>query len=479
MKKFLQSYGKQILAVVSVLLMVAFFLPGGMKQAGMGGGNTVVGYVGKEKFTATERHFGRAEWELLSRQRNPMSGRPLAYDLLLGAVPMSQIEAHPDLFPLLIKEAQKMGVTVSRDEVEDVVRNYLPGLTDEDRLDEFRRAIADALTVRNAFLRAASVVKVSEPMRRNELARMGQMISVNLVEFDAAKFKNNVPAPTTQQLNDQFTKYRDNLKGSTSATNPFGFGYKYPNRMKLQYVQIPRLEVRRAVEASRDPRRWEVDAFKYYSTHQNQFPTTQATSQPANQAFSLETQKKSATTRPFEEVKGDIRNQLITEETDKLQAQILERVTASLGGDYMAFNSATKGSTQPTTVPASSLKVPYNSFDYLKALAAQIQGATKVLPVVASLQDLYITPSDVLKIPGLGEARVGQESIGTYLDAVVVAFASPNRPQDTSALLHYMQPSQTLTDGLGNAYILRMTEAQATHAPAALAEVTDQVRQDV
>jgi hypothetical protein len=481
MRKFLKEYGKAILAVLSIGLMIAFVLPMGMKQAGAGGGNKVVGYLGNQKLYSQDKMSARQSWELLEKQRIDMQGHSLGF-ALLGPNAAAQITLHPDLFPLLIQEAQQMGVAVSKDEVETVVSNALRGMDDEDRLDHFRRAIADALMVQNAFKRAASVVKVSEPLKREILATYMQGISVNLVEFDAAKFKAKVPAPTTQQLTEQFDKFKDTIKGNADPkTNPFGVGYKYPNRVKLQYIQIPRLEVRRVVEASRDARRWDVDSYKYYSQHQGEFATTQPASQPANQAFSLDTIKKSATTRPFEEVKGDIKNQLISAETEKLQAAIYEKISSTLGGDYMAYKSAagTGATTQPANAPApvSSLKVPYNTFDYLKALAAEIQSLHKVLPTVVSLNDRYVTPEEAVKIQGLGDARVGQEDFGTFLESSVSAFVPSERSGD-SDILHKMQPSSPLRDTLGNIYIIRMTDADPSHAPATLAEVQDRVRDD-
>ncbi len=486
MRKFLKEWGKQILAVLSIALMIAFVLPMGMKQAGAGS-NTVVGYVGKEKIYGQEKLSARQSWELLEKQKIDRAGHSLAF-ALLGPSAVAQITLHPDLFPLLMKEAQQMGVVVNKDEVETVVSNALRGLDDEDRLDHYRRAIADALLVQRAFQRASSVAKVSEPLKREFLATYMQGISVNLVEFDAAKFKAKVTPPTTQQLTEQFNKYKDAIKGNPDAkTNPFGFGYKYPNRVKLQYIQIPRLEVRRVIEASKDPRRWDVDSYKYYSQHQGEFATTQPTSQPANQAFSLDTVKKSPTTRPFDEVKGDIKNQLIAAETEKLQAAIYEKISATLGGDYMAYKSAagTGATTQaipmsaPATgpVPVSSMKAPYNSFDYLKALAAQVQSAHKVLPAVVSLNDRYVTPQEAVKIPGLGEALVGQEDLGTFLESSVAAFVPAERSGD-SGVLHRMQPSSPLRDTVGNIYVIRITDADPSHAPATLAEVQDRVRDD-
>ena len=59
MNKFMREYGKQILAVASVFLMVAFALPSGMKQMGLGGNNAVVAYIGNEKIRGQERYAAK------------------------------------------------------------------------------------------------------------------------------------------------------------------------------------------------------------------------------------------------------------------------------------------------------------------------------------------------------------------------------------------------------------------------------------
>ena len=482
MRKFLQDYGKQVLAVVSVLLMIAFFLPAGFKRMGSSD-NPVIGKLGSDKLYSRDAYNGKQAFEMLQKQRVDFMGRSLA-DLMLGPIAVSQISAHPDLFALLVKEAQRMGVTVSKDRVNEIIQNYLPpqAQQDEDRLDALRFALEQGMLVQNAFERAASVVKVSQPLRQHELARQAQAISVNLVEYDAAKYSAKIQPPTTQQIQEQFTKFRDNLRGNANpTTNPFGFGYKYPDRMKLQYVAVPRMEVRRAVEASQEPRRWDIDAYKHYTQNQHLYPTTQQAAPATQKAFSLESTRPASTTRPFPEVQSEIRNQLISSKTDQLQAAIFEKIQTTLASDYMAYRAAPRaaGATQPTTVPASSLKAPYNSFDYLQALANQIQQLYKVRPTVVSLHDRYITPEEILRVPGLGEVRIGQENLSAYLGSSVAVFNAAVAPGSEANLLHLYQPSPPLADALGNVYMLRVTDAQRARAPDAIVEVLDQVRQDL
>jgi hypothetical protein len=477
MRKFLQQYGKQIMAVVSVALMIAFFLPQ-FKNPG-GGRNPVIGTIGKDKVYGMERYYAKQEWDLLTHTGVGPQHVSLAAGLL-GPAAVESVRQHPELYLLLLKEAQRMNVRVSRDEVESFIKNELGDLSEDDeRSGLLRQAVADVLSIRAAFVRASSVVKISQPMVRQALAHVYQTISVNLVEFDAAKYSSKISPPANQQIREQFDKYADRIAGQATAGNPFGFGYKYPDRLKLQYVESPRGEVRKAVEATRDAHRWEVEARKYYLQHLEQFaatqPAIQASTAPATAP--LAAAPAAPTTRPFDQVRNDIKEQLIAVETNKLQAAIVEKISASLGADYMTYHAVVGTATAPTTLPASSLGPAYNSFEYLQKLAGQIQQQYKVLPTVASLADTFLSPQNYLAIAGFGQATYEGRNIADYLATHVAVFA-PIEQRGESGILHRWQPSSMLRDEAGNLYILRVSDAEVAHRPATPTEVEYAVRAD-
>src|SRR5437879_1875275 len=106
MRKFLQDNGKKVLAVASVALMIAFFLPSQFKNSS-GGRNPVIGTIGKAKVYDMERYYAKQEWDLLTHRLTP-GQRAAVADLLLGPIAVSNIREHPELFLFLLKEAQRM-----------------------------------------------------------------------------------------------------------------------------------------------------------------------------------------------------------------------------------------------------------------------------------------------------------------------------------------------------------------------------------
>src|SRR5687767_10693511 len=286
MYRFIQRHGKKIMAVFAAFLMIAMALPSAYQASGGGPGGEIVGKLGDEKIKAADVYRAHQAWEILTRtpmptMRDDQPVRSLA-DFFLPPTASQQIREHPIMFLLLQKEAERMGITVSNDQLNGMVEN-IPALKtgNPDRDDVLRDAMQQLLLVRQGYERATSALKITQPWVAHELATQGQSITLNAVEFSAAQYTSKVPPVSAEQLNSQFEKHAGLLKGAVYADNPFGFGYKYPDRVKIQYISVPRAQVRAFVEANhapgkpKDPYEWEVEAQKYYRQNQREFASTQ------------------------------------------------------------------------------------------------------------------------------------------------------------------------------------------------------------
>src|SRR5262245_29796484 len=105
--------------------------------------------------------------------------------------------------------------------------------------------------VQRAFMRACDTVKVSRPFLDFQIAASSQAIKCYVVDFLISDYLSKVPDATADQLQKHFEKYADSMPDTPTDANPFGFGYKYPNRVKVQYIGVPRAEVARVVRASK------------------------------------------------------------------------------------------------------------------------------------------------------------------------------------------------------------------------------------
>lgn len=527
MYRFIQRNNKKFLAIFAVVLMIVFILPSSLGQLGSGGRDPVLAKIGDEEVHASELQSAEQEWRLLNELRagGPQTrfGSQLPFVFRLGwnemselelmqgmpPVPVRAITGNPRLFLLLQREAQRLGIGISDDRVNDLMVNELAGAlpADKQSLDRLRGAVRSFLAVQTAFERATSVIKLSDPALKHELARRTQNITVNVVEVPAAAYAGQLPAPTTQQVQAQFDKFKDVNPQSDPRTNPFGFGYRYPNRVKLQYISVSRDDVRKMVEASRSGYEWEVEAQKYYLQNQSQFPTTQksaveetpfilagpattstttasttspATNPAAGNATTQTAATVSSTTRPFAEVKDDAKGRIIVPEVERKITEIRNRITAIMAADFQTFRNAAGSATQPATATASSQNAPYNSYAYLQNLAQTIQREFKVLPTVAAFDDVLRDAEALAVLERIGTATDAESNqpFAEYVTTAAAPFLPADRRDDANALAVYA-PSRPLRDLANNVYVFRLTAADPAHAPATLAEVGDAVRADV
>lgn len=479
MYRFFRKNNKKLLAVFAAFLMIVFVLP----TTNLGSPpDPVVAEIGGEEIRHTELEQATVEWNVLGQTRtlvpDPSTNQlsPIPMTLLTGWLASFEINDHPELFLVLWKEAEQMGVTVDPDRVESIMTNRMDqSQNDPAYLDTLRSAVTHALMIEGAFERVANVVKVSEPMLRRGLAHEGQEIKVNLVEFPAGVHADETLAPTEEQLKAHFEKYADVDPNQLPADHSgFAFGYQQPARVKLQYVAVPREELRTLVENAKTEYEWEVASYKHYTRNPQNYPSTQpASTQPTTQ------EAAAPTTRPFEEVKPDVRQALIAEETEKLAKEIESRIQSILAADWLAYRNATAGKdAQSAEAPASSMGVPYTSHEYLERLAQQIQKQYKFLPTVVSIAEPKWS-KELSALQGIGLAYADGLDFASYATQRAEPLLTEEEQKQAGDVLSLYEPSQPLRDFATNSfYFFRLTDAQKAQRPASLDEVRAKVTED-
>jgi hypothetical protein len=490
MNKFLRNNQKKLMAIFGVVLMIAFVVPT-LPHVNQNV-EKVVGYLGDQKITADDVQSAANEWDLLSRQVGVRSSsgesqwQPIIG--MLGQEGATAIQQRPELYYLLQVEARRMGLVPPYADTDQMLADPRVGIhmpdgsiipladvPDPARRNNIRESVARLMMVQNAFLRAADAIKVSKPLIDHQLAERLQQLKVYVTDFDASAYAEKVEPPTTQQLTEQFNKYADIEKtAGTSETNPFGFGYKYPDRIKFDYIAIQRDEVRKAVKAMKDDYAWEVQAHTYYLQHQDQFPTTEPATTQESLSLGPTTRVIGPSTRPFEAVREQVLSRLIEPEVDRRMNEIQNDITSRMAQDFDAYKSSHAGS---TTAPATAPAGGYASFDYLQKLANDVQARRKVTLRVASLTDQFRTAEELANIEGIGKATYQSAPFSMYATLMAAPFLT-DAAQNQAMVLDLYEPSRPLTDEDRTAYIFRVTDAQKAHKPASMEEVKEQVEKD-
>lgn len=462
MYKFIQRNQKKMLAVFSVGLMIVFILPSTMKQRQRH--QEIAFHVGKEEVTYGEMRQAAQEWRQIL-QYLPMQARQI------GSI-TGDMERNPEYFVLLVKEAQQMGLRVSKTQVDE-------NLTDTARfaqmlgrpippLGELQPAMRDALLVQALFERVLSSLKTSGPAAMHELAANGQRVKLNLAHYSVDDFRGGVATPTDEQLKKQFDDFKNTPPGNPSPSNPFGFGYLVPAQVRLAYITVPRDEVARAVRRTKPEIDWEVatvplykaNPWKHFPGGKPKPPTTAGTTQPSTEPTPPAWNTLSPAGKdPYIQ---DYIKPLVDSRVEEIASAVSDRMTA----DFTAQQNKSFGAPQDFSTRA-----------YLDRVVADIEKRFAVKLGVSEINE----PKDergLAEIKGIGQSSAGDEPFASY----VFHWAEPLVPavqRTATDVLKIGQPSRRFRDQQGSVYVAQLREATAAHAPAELAAVKDKVDADV
>lgn len=471
MYNILKKHRRRILAIAVAFLMIAFLIP---SLRGTGNSDFAIGKVYGKKIYISELKQAQFRWNLLRTKilvQSQAGLMPVTAEL--GQYANEQIEEHPELFMLLAAEARRQGVFISDETLKDKHQSLIilpdPNLdmTRADVANTVNGALRDLLMIKETFDRALSAIHVSQPMRDYEIARL-QQVKMAAVDFRSSEHIEQLPPPTEEQLQQQFAKYKDVLPASSRGldkSNPFGFGYRLPDRVQIQFVMVPTEQVRSVVEAGKDAKRWRVDARRFYNKYPEMFS---ATTQPAGAT------QPTSTTRPFEQVSKEALEAVIKPEVDKQQQAIVSRINQILATDWNAFRIAKDAQAN------SSLGVPFNSYQYMQRLAEEIEKQFRVQISIGASGSL-LGAGELAQLGPIAQsatlANVGFPIYATITEQQRKNLVSrmPGLPQ----ALELWQPSQMLRDADSNNYIFRRTAYEAEHSPKDIEEVRARVERDV
>lgn len=518
MYKFIKNNQKKMLAVFGVLLMIVFIIPSSAKYSHERS-RRAIGKIGNTPVYDDEKRLLTDEWAMLKRVsvRLPFvnelifpQGIPPQYQQFMQpdyrpqTVPFTyklgmlarQIDEHPELYLLLKLEADRQGIQVAEDQVRSLIVNEFRGDYSDARLVSTAR---NFLLVQALYDRVANTVMVSQPVWQHAVNDRFQNVQLAVAEFTVDAMRHAVPAPTTQQIQQQFEKFQhvDPDAAQKPAEDPLGFGYQVPTRVKIQYLKVPHKAVVELARGDKTAYDWEVAARQYYYNHESDFnrpppkvsPTTQPTTvpatnpsaaapstQPSTQPVAAAPPATGPSTRPFAEVQEEIMSKLLDDPAKALQQKIRDAIAHRLQTDFAAYHPSAGATSQPA---GANEAAAFASKAYLDQVALAIQKEFKILPEVQQIGDAQ-SAAQLAKLPGIGQATTEKGmSFARYATAEEEApeFPGAPKPEPAKALSLY-EPSDFLHDFSSNEYIFRLTDSIPRHPPN-LATVSSEVAADV
>jgi len=508
LKDLFKNHGKTIFVILSAMLMITYISPLGRTDSSRS--DPVIGRIGDHKFMQHDLDLAKAEVNFMTRQllvfqrqqvdptQPPVERWVPSIDLLPSMQLIQSLHDDPRLLMLLTYEASQNGLAATSDEVDLAAKNAEFGIPQPDgrvvQIDDDpdnaalgRLTLASFLSVLNLSASPEEMMRVSQTQVYQVLAGRFQVLTVQTAAFTARSKLASVPKPTAQQLQKQFDAYADvQQPAPVTDQNPFGFGYGYPPRVKLQYIEVPRSEIVRSVKAEKSDYDWEVAARAYYLKHPEDFaplvpatapttaaagasaaarvlgPATRATTRAAAAAVAAAVQPATQATtqpktRPFEQVRELAIEHVMAPEVDDLSARVETKINSILQADWSAF---TADSEAGTTTRPTSLGMPLDSDDYLTAIANRVQTEDGIICTVRRFGTLMSVAqlNTTKELSGLVDA-----STTSGMDVAGLIESSPPG-------LAVDQPSDVMHDLLHSAYFVRFAELRPPERPASIDE---------
>lgn len=405
-----------------------------------------------------------------------------------GQLPLSveQIETYfggrperPEILWILLKaETYRAGVIIPTDSARLTLQGVVPQLTGN-QLDaavlvgqiirstnlseeQILRTFADLMSVLSYAGTVMNNQAVTINQVRSDVARTQERIDAQLVKINAADLVDPNTPVADADLQKQFETYKAFEANTFTAENPFGFGYKLPQRVQLEYIAIPLDELKKRIDK---PTAEAVE--NYYSRNIERF-RSQVPSDPNNPEGDKVTK-----TQPFVEVERDIRRNLEEEKITTLANQIFleARDLTEKGFEAVNFDEAS----------AQQIQIAAGDYD---AAAKQLQEKFKV-PVLSGKTGL-LGPEQFSERAILNTLGVQQRQ--SYLRLAELAFAvteeKPERQRIGLPSIRVWQSMGPLTGGYfaeeTSAYkrlmaLVRVVDIEPAQVPESL-EVTYDTR---
>ena len=386
----------------------------------------------------------------------------------------------------LSREAKRMGVQISRQQVEQFLSGQQGMAQRIDMLRENREvalsfvydAVADFMRVMTASRLAMQGMDVAEPRVRLAVRDAYEKVSVKLVALRADEFLDPNEVLTDAELQQHFETYKDVLPGEDERV---GYGYRWPDRVRVEYLVADIDQIKEA-QPETMVRRVESRALKYYRDHQEEFTvsepatTTAASTEPASSMPATSSQPVTRL-KSYGEVKDELVDRLMTEQALKAAGQLIQRAGERLQEPWYEVRPDKDGYKQ---APA-----PTTESGYMSDLAAEISG--EGIPLLYRSTEL-LTPRDAAELPGIGMAYARDEEnrplpFSQYVFRVKGLATAPTGTGASLRLSLYEPTRSPLRDGSPsnprNFYIFRVTEVSPSQVPQSLEEVRSRVEVDL
>jgi len=361
--KWFRKNNKKVMAVVVIVIMFGFIGGSTLMQLSKRRIGSIARFAEKTKITERDLMLARHELDILRilRAEALLRAQDL-HGIFLGELLFSDQRASPalinslrqsirtnryrisekqinDLYRrqvpsgiywlLLQNEAQQAGIRVSNQQVGELLGKAIPQLFEGQTYSQLIGAIIRQQRIPEdqllstlgkllAVLQYSYTVCSSEGITTRQIMQAAgaeeERVNVEVVKIDSTVFAKQQDQPDEKEILEHFNKYKKFSPGTVSDENPYGFGYKLPDRVQLEYIAVKLDEVQTIVKR---PTQDEIG--DYYSRNKEMLFTEQVPSDP-NDPNSPQIKK----TKSYAEVAISISQQLFKDKVNSTAQNILQ-----------------------------------------------------------------------------------------------------------------------------------------------------------
>ena len=365
--KWFRKYNKKVMAVVVIGIMFVFIGGGTLLQQisrrATGLHKTIAYFGDSKKITNNDLYLARRELDVLrSLATDVLLRNQDLRGILLGELLFAEQQTSPalinhirqmirtnryrisdkqindmyrrsvpsNIYWLLLKnETQLAGIRVPIEQAGELLGQVIPQLFNGQTYSQLIGVLRDRYGLPEkqllaifsellAIMQYAQMICSNQDVTSSQIAQAvatsAESIDAELVEFDPAVFASSIENPASSIEQEHFNKYKKFSPSAVSEENPYGFGYKLPDRVQLEYLIVRLDDVRTLVEAPTNQQKED-----YYNRNREQLFTEQVPSDPNDPNSPLNQRIKS-----YAEVSDMISDRLLKDKINSTANRIIQ-----------------------------------------------------------------------------------------------------------------------------------------------------------
>ncbi len=490
MIKFMRKHNKKLLAIFASGLLVVWLGSSALEEMFRPDtSDEIAGKAFGEEFDRRALGMAAVRTDVLQRIGVPWN-RPWSmgrFDLPID--PIDNLTWY-----LLDREAERTGIQIPTREIDRFITlSRIPGKALENIRDsrgisiqQIKQCLGDYIRIRKVSEMAASGVAVSAPKVAHFVRDTRERVTVRMAVLRAKDFADPEQEVSTQAMEEHFHKYKSIPPGE----GEHGYGYKWPDRVRVEYLVADVDAIEKAIPILRD------EARDYWSENRKSFTkevpvATAPSSKPATTASTTTTSTKPTTKtviKSFDEAREEVEEEMRRKQAPIVAEKLVRQgINRMLEPWYVVTQDPNTGY-KPTP---PNVDVP----DYLSQIAAKVRAengfekSPEVLRVVKPGR--WLTQRDLKELEGIGKAVIEGQSAAedTLTEFAGLAMRVENlyTPPDRGAFhrgLALYEPFNTplrarQMEGGRNYYAFRVVAAEPSHEPKVIDEVREKVRADL